>query len=586
MLKLKYISQIVLLMVLLTGCDAYLDKIDVSNIGEEDVFGSYRDFQGFEDQMYPLVTPYLTRSITASLNWGDDVLNNRGFPPSGAVDDGNYWYFWNNGLQNLLRKNDGNGLWQNSWKGIRIANICLKQLDDGFPKDATGEQLAQLRGQALFFRAFFHWELIRFYGGMPYIEVALDPSDDMRFPRLRYAETTQRLIQDLDEAAGLLPADWNATALGALFSGGTQGRATKGAALALKAKALLYAASPLMNNEMGNGYTFNTDLATQAAEAAAEVIQLAEQGVYRLLAWSEYSDNFYRNDGTYLWSDEVVWDAIQPSQGKSQMSVFHGRVFNAARWEGNAVMEAPTANYVELFEMDNGLPIDDPASGYDANDPWTNRDPRFYYNLLLDGTQWADGAQNPDDNIVHLYKGGRDTGNNGSLTGYMLKKYWPRGVNKYDQNWNNFRLTQPHIRLAEVYLIYAEAANEVAGPNTPVGGTSLTALEAINIVRARAGQIDVPAAYSGSAEAFRERIWNERAVELAFEGSRWFDIRRWHVAHQQEYKELYALEYDQDQTSFTKVLVKERVFEDKHYWIPIERSQTQLFEGFNQNPGW
>ncbi|MEL6846567.1 MAG: RagB/SusD family nutrient uptake outer membrane protein, partial [Bacteroidota bacterium] len=206
MLKLKYISQIVLLMVLLTGCDAYLDKIDVSNIGEEDVFGSYRDFQGFEDQMYPLVTPYLTRSITASLNWGDDVLNNRGFPPSGAVDDGNYWYFWNNGLQNLLRKNDGNGLWQNSWKGIRIANICLKQLDDGFPKDATGEQLAQLRGQALFFRAFFHWELIRFYGGMPYIEVALDPSDDMRFPRLRYAETTQRLIQDLDEAAGLLPA--------------------------------------------------------------------------------------------------------------------------------------------------------------------------------------------------------------------------------------------------------------------------------------------------------------------------------------------------------------------------------------------
>ena len=161
----------------LSSCESWLDLPETAILGDEDVFTTYRDFQGFEDQMYPLVIAYLNKSITASLNWGDDVICNRTFPPQGAVDIGNYWYFWSNGLQNLLNKNSGDGLWQNSWKGIRIANICLEKLEEGFPQQATDQERDLLRGQALFFRAFFHWEIIRFFGGMPYVDQAFDPQD-------------------------------------------------------------------------------------------------------------------------------------------------------------------------------------------------------------------------------------------------------------------------------------------------------------------------------------------------------------------------------------------------------------------------
>ncbi|MEM9984344.1 MAG: RagB/SusD family nutrient uptake outer membrane protein [Bacteroidota bacterium] len=565
-----------------SSCETWLDLPEAAILDDEDVFLTYSDFQGFEDQMYNFVTSYLNKSITASLNWGEDVICNRTFPPSGAVDIGNYWYFWNNGLQNILWKTaaQGNsGLWQLSWRGIRVANICLEKLEEGFPRQATDAERDLLRGQALFFRAFFHWEIIRFFGGMPYVDVALEPDDELRLNRLTYQGTTERIVEDFDQAAALLPTQWNAL--------DNYQRASKGAALAFKAKALLYAASPLMNNEVGNGYTFNEDLARQSAEAAYEVIKLAEeQGVYRLLDWDEYSDNFYKNDpgNELLGSDEIIFHAIVPQSGASRMNTFHGRIFNNNRWGGNPVMEAPTANYVERFEMANGLPIDHPNSGYDPNDPWVDRDPRFYYNLLLDGTKWAD-AGSENDNFVQLYLGGGDRGTGGSLSGYMIKKYWPRGVNRHD-GFGNFRFDQPHMRLADVYLFYAEAVNEVWGPSTPPPFAPMTAVEAVNVVRNRAQMPDVAADYTGSKDDFRARIWDERAIEFAFEGSRWFDIRRWHVAHLTEYKEMYGLEFDQEKTFYRKVLLQTRVFDERHYWIPIDRSQAQLYEGFNQNPGW
>ncbi|MDP5172479.1 MAG: RagB/SusD family nutrient uptake outer membrane protein [Bacteroidia bacterium] len=569
----------VLLTIGLGGCESYLDLPESAFLNDDDVFGTYEDFQGFEDNMYRRVIPYLTYSITASLNWGDDVVNNRTFPPSGAVDIGDYWYFWNNTLQNILVKNgdDIGGVWNGSWSGIRIANLCLQKLDEGFPQQATAEQKNLLRGQALFFRAWFHQELIRFYGGMPYVDVVFSPQDELRLDRLSFQATTDRIVDDYDAAIPLLPESWD------IVTG--YGRVTKGAAYAFKAKALLYAGSPLMNNEVGNGFTFNQTHMEAAAEAASQVINLANQGVYRLLSWPEYSDNFHKNNGDLLGSDEIIFSPVVPQAGKARMSTFHGRVFNNSRWEGNNVMEAPTANYVELFEMANGLPTSDPASGYDPSNPWVNRDPRFDYNLLLDGTKWADGG-NENTNFVQLYLGGGDRGTGGSLTGYMIKKYWPRGVNRLDNNWNNFRFGQAHMRLADVYLIYAEAVNEVWGPTTPPPFSSLTAVDAINIVRNRAGMPNVDSKFTGSKEVFRDRIWNERAVELAFEGSRWFDIRRWHVAHLKEYKELFGLEFDKDKTFFRRTLVINRVFDERHYWIPIDRNQSQLYEGFNQNPGW
>ena len=139
------------------------------------------------------------------------------------------------------------GIWDSSWRGIRIANICIENIE--YLLEATQEQKDLILGQAYFFRAFFHWEVIRAFGGMPYIDKLLSPNDNLRLPRLSYQESTEKIVKDLDAAIPLLPDDWDLTETGAQTAGANRGRATKGAALAVKCKALLYAASPLMNNE-------------------------------------------------------------------------------------------------------------------------------------------------------------------------------------------------------------------------------------------------------------------------------------------------------------------------------------------------
>jgi hypothetical protein len=236
-----------------------------------------------------------------------------------------------------------------------------------------------------------------------------------------------------------------------------------------------------------------------------------------------------------------------------------------------------------MFEMEGtGLPIDDPASGYNPDRPWDGRDPRFREFILVDG----DLAGFADETKIEMFEGGVDKKDAGVLTSYMCRKFWPRGCNKYDQLWSQFRNVTPHMRLAEVYLIYAEAVNEALGPNGTAEGLSLTAVQAVNLVRARARMPEVAPQFTGDKFSFRDRIWNERSVELCFEGTRWTDIRRWYVAHLPEYKVLYDLEFDEKYTFFNRVVRVTRIFEQKHYWLPFPREQTEIYEGFFQNPGW
>jgi hypothetical protein len=196
----------------------------------------------------------------------------------------------------------------------------------------------------------------------------------------------------------------------------------------------------------------------------------------------------------------------------------------------------------------------------------------------------------------------------GSISGFLIRKYTCYGVNGDDKNWNSYRVSLPYIRLADMYLTYAEAVNEIGGPNGTISGSSLTALEAVNTVRRRVklpvnenitfpfelqtyGSValpDVNSRYTGSKETFRERIRNERSIELAFEGHRWFDIRRWYVAHNPEYTQpAMGLAFSKNYTSFRPFVMQNRVFNNpQHYFLPFRTSDTYLYEGFNQNPGW
>jgi len=157
----------------------------------------------------------------------------------------------------------------------------------------------------------------------------------------------------------------------------------------------------------------------------------------------------------------------------------------------------------------------------------------------------------------------------------------------HDNGWSQYYFNVPRIRLAEVYLWYAEAVNEAyGGPDKTAPGSSLTAVDAVNIVRTRAGMPPVHSKFLGSKEAFRARVWNERAVEIAFENERWYDLRRWHVHHLPQYRELYELQFDKDHTYFNKVLYRTIEFAERHYFLPFPTNQVTLYPEWKQNPGW
>ncbi|MCF8378476.1 MAG: RagB/SusD family nutrient uptake outer membrane protein [Bacteroidales bacterium] len=576
------------------SCEEYLDKVEASDITEEDVFGTYITFQGFADQMYDLVVAYNNQTNNCSYNYGDHVVANASGMPAYQWDVGNYWAWYTNSKTIFTGgDNEDEGLWSGSWKGIRIANLCLKNID--YLSEATDEERDLLMGQAYFFRAFFHWEIVRAFGGMPYIDMVLEPSDNMKLERLSYHESTERIVEDLDKAIALLPKDWDETETGGQTIGANRGRATLGSAMGIKAKALLFAASPLMNNEStGSGFVYNTELLEQTVETAHKFLKLADEGYYALEPLSTYNNIFYTLDGTVPWRTEIIWQRVQWI-GKTGYSGYKnqgpGRLFMGGRLGQVQNCEAPTENLIELFEMhSSGLPISEGDAGFDPAHPWDGRDPRFYKTILTDSTRWVKTLPVSDPKAyLQLYNGGLDRGAQGSLTGYMVKKFWPYGVNSVDADWQKFMFRCPILRLADIYLIYAEAANELYGPTavpTINGETGMTAVEAVNIVRTRAEMPDVDSRFTTDKETFSERIRVERSIEFCFEGHRWHDLRRWHIGHLPEYKTLYGLDFNKEHTSFSKTKILDRVFIEKHYWMPLKRDEVLLYEGYYQNPGW
>lgn len=597
------------------GCSSFLDKTPASTVTDKDIFGTYESFQGFVDVMYSFLVDYNSHIYCTSGGSADFYIATQDWCTAQQELQGDYWqlggnleYHSNyrcNSVSNVLGDST-TGIYEDGWRGIRIANKALESMS--LLVNATNEEKNLLKGQAYFFRAYFHWEIARAYGGIPFIDKVFQPTDTIELPRLSWQALADKLANDFDQAASLLPEDWNNTSVGGQFKGANKGRVTKGAALAFKAKTLLYAGSPLMNGTSGGSYTFNTDYMKKAAAAAWQVVQIANKGIYRLMsidlqmnsgAFTEYNSTFGRNDGTFPWTDETIWAKVKPRNnsqsngwasgiyhwGSGQMLAGVGRVFAPGRFGGNDIEETVTQNLVDMFEMQaTGLPIDDPNSGYDSMKPWDGRDPRFKNGILIDGDEWT--YDNPYPYRLQLYEGGRDKSQPGVNTPYICKKYWPKGVNSYDSNWGNFVYITPHMRLAEIYLIYAEAVNEAYGPTGTAPGAGITAIDAINVVRSRANMPNVNSKFTGSKETLRDRIWNERGVELFYENNRWHDIRRWHIATQQKYKDIYDLQFDANHTYFNRVKIGTRVFEERHYWLPFPTEQTELYLGFPQNPGW
>lgn len=591
-----------------TSCEDYLNKAPDADITEQDIFQKYYTFQGYVDNIYQNIVDLDNRNEYNqgdAGNYGDELVGGQSDKMVLFDDNCDYWEWINNGNCSHfytweLNTDNGpgwagivkKGYWNNSWLGIRMANIAIANIDklvEPYRDVPLEDQRNLILGQAYFFRAYFHFEIARAWGGIPYIDKMLQPSDELTLPRLSYLETARRIDEDLKLAVALLPEDWDKTQTGSFTQGGNQGRITKGAAYAYIGKNMLYAASPLMNGVVTNNYNYNTDLCKEAAHAFAKVIELTNNGYYQLVPMEHYSDNFYKWNGTAPITTETVF--THPVYTHSAWVLGGWILGNAGGW---GHFRSPTQNYIENYGMANGLPIDAKDSGFDPKSPFENRDPRFYNDIVIDGERVIkDLSAVPGQEwkaYAQLYIGGGHRGSGNSMTGYGWKKYNPFGRNDRENNYSSgdYYLQTAHVRLADIYLMYAEAVNEAYGPNVVPSDipSGLTAAQALDVVRARAGVPPVDNRYLGDKEEFREQIRRERAVELAFEGHRWYDLRRWYVAHLPKYKEKYALDFDKDHTYFNKRLFLTKPFEMKHYWLPFPVAQVNIYPGFYQNPGW
>ncbi|MDO5524678.1 MAG: RagB/SusD family nutrient uptake outer membrane protein [Prevotella sp.] len=620
----KSLLACLLAMPLATSCTDYLDKAPGSDINPTDPYKNYTNFQGFIEELYNCIPCITATNWHQCWNYGEEEMIEPGNRPrffSNDIDEGNYWG-WNTTEYSHFKTgyndvNDGDSkkhahYYGYCWYGIRKANMGIANLDKIV--QCSQEERKLIEGQLYFFRGFFHFMLMQYWGGLPYIDKDLT-GQPLNLPRLTYQETADKVAADLQHAAELLPVDWDQTATGKPTLGNNNLRINKIMALSFLGKNYLYAGSPLMNKASGGNAAYNAEYCKKAADVFGQVLQLCKTtGRYELAPWDSYQQVFI----TYNQGDRLpgLKEAIFFEDVRSGMNRYRWNQIND--WASNEILPSgikifPTANYADYFGMANGKPIKDitkadPESGYDPEYPWRNRDPRFYYNFVYDGVNVVkDGSSiNNDKELMYasLYTDGKFrtlTPTKACMTGYINKKFCHQWLNMWDGYRDGVGFFLQLMRLADVYLMYSEAvANGYGSISANAGGFSMSALDAVNAIRDRAGVGHVDAAYTGSVDKFMEEVRRERAVELSFEGHRFNDLRRWLLLDKAPYNQKKAVYFDRGSEpaeiyadpqnakvlNLREEVLIQRKFSEKHYWFPFLRDDTYRFEEFKQNPGW
>ena len=452
--------------------------------------------------------------------------------------------------------NDINTVWDASYQGIRNCNVMLANMDK-VPWTAAQDP-NRIKGEQYFLRAFYYAELIKRFGAIPIIDKAYGINDNIDIPRNTYDECVSYIMADLDKAETMLPLDYNATT--GPNTSSNYGRATAGAAKALRSRVLLYAASPRDN-------TTNDVAKWQKAAAAAKAVM--DMNLYSLMP--SYTTILSMNK-----SPEYI--LTKPRAPRARVFTYLQDAILSPGSGGDQGTNNPTQNHVDLYEMNNGKPITDPTSGYDPQQPYLNRDPRLYVNVVYNDMPWQ-GRR------MEMWDGGKDykEGNaTYSMTRYYCKKWWPEV--SYAGSTATALVNYIYFRYGEILLNYAEAQNEAAGPDATVYST-------INQIRIRAGMPNIPAGLT--KDQMRARIWNERAIELAFEDQRWYDIMRLKIGPQVIAVPMKGMNVIRNANgTFTYQVITLGAGVQKKYAIyqhfyPIPRSEIQKSTKIlQQNPGW
>lgn len=539
----RLIFMLAILILYSCDVDKYLDKAESGGMTLDEVFGDYAQAERFLSNIYSqLPVDYANKYTNAS----DDSESPHGTAAENQINNGAF----------SPASNPFNN-WTATYQAIRAANIFLQNADR-IPTLDANQAIGKPRmiGEATFLRAYFYAELFRRWGGVPLLLEPLDINADMKIPRNTTAQVVEFIVNECDKAAGLLELEYSAIHLG---------RATKGAALALKSRVLLHYASLLHNPSN------DPKLWQDAADAAKAVMDLNFYALH-----PDYKGLFHTRT-----SKEIIF------QNTANYTNFTLQTFVPS--QGGQVGITPLQNLVDMYEMTNGeLPFTDenpgiaptvnPASGYNPANPYVDRDPRFYMSILYNGSTWRTQP-------IFTYQGAPENGIGGGFnnttTGYYLAKMVDQNSSRTPtiQNGSYYWI---YFRYAEVLLNYAEALNEVlVEPDIEV-------YNALRAIRTRPG-VNMPDLPAGLTKVqMRKRIRNERRIELAFEGQRFFDVRRWRIGAQvvpNAYGTRATNNGDGTYT-YTRFLVENRIYQRYFDLFPIMQTELNRNTALEQNPGY
>lgn len=566
MKKLIYISLSLILILIFSSCNDFsnfLDKAPGVDVTEDTIFSSKVQVETF------VAGTYYYGVMSDLPMW--DARDKSDCSTDAATDEAEIampWYWtqaWNTASMSATNTLDRR--FNTFWIAIRRTNIILDKIDKTPFNDDQYKK--QVRGEAKFIRAYNYFQLIEKYGGVPILDHLFSLSETLNVPRSSIKDVVNFIVQDCDDAIVNLPT---------VYPTSLRGRVTNIAAMALKSRTLLYAASktfntatPYMdfgaNNKLICYTNYDVNRWKLAADASKQVLDAAQNAGVSLITDQGVTKNYL-----YAWEINDNNEIILAEKSKEACWVWHfpwGPSIPQSCGGFGGGMDV-TLNFVKLYEKNDGTPQTwDMNGGADLMKKYNELDPRFAQTITYQGQAW-----NKNNPILDLSVNGRDA----CITGAYAHKPIPYAVSSDMGVVPNGII----FRLAEFYLNYAEALNEYN--TTPPA----EAYDAVNTIRQRSGMPSLPSNLSQTE--FRNRVRNERAIELAFEGHRLYDIRRWEIAVDGIMSgNMYGIKINKiaQRSEYQYIPF---VFEQRTFKIPMYRNpfpQSEINKGYLiQNPGW
>lgn len=570
----RYIVILLLAALAFPACNDLLELRDNGTTDMGNVFADRNQTRGYINSCYN----YVVHPQLRAGSFTDDAQDAQAITAGTKYD---YWYNQSLDASNFGAYNYDGDPWAHYYQGIRKCNVFLDNIGDATARISDIERTGWA-AQAKVLRALYYMQLVKRYGGVPLfindLGTAHDYSTDSRASAI---EVIRQILKDCDEAIAVPDSE----EFSYVYGNGQYGMMTKAVAQYIRAEAAMYAISPLL----GDG-TFDQQ---EALSIAADALQKLLSNDYSL--WRTSSENYSAYALYFLTNPNDLRSADKETiYGGSQVAVWTSCGVPIIAGTSTAG-SCPSQELVDAYEMANGQPaitgysdanhlqpIINTASGYNENAPYVGRDPRFYdtifYNMSKRGSAY-----------INTYVGGTSgissTNIRYTCTGYYMRKYASDASNRNSNQDGFIRF----MRLTDVYLNFAEVAYQVAGPYQTVSGVNMSAADALNAIRERAGMPNLPTGLTASQ--FETRYRNERRVELALEQDRFFSLRRWKALSNA--RVVTGMRITQNGTNYTYqrfAFDARQTAEDKYNLYPINTGElnkiTKLTGNNWQNPGW